>query len=330
MIPIQQMLQFFSTFEDEKTCPTVEAILSRWPADANSWRFLRVSSNFVFTFRIAQQPHILRFCPADHKPAAVIGEELAWLRHLIDQGIAANRPVAGQGGQWVETVSTAIGDFNAVVFNAVSGAELEELDQLTPPQFFAWGQALARLHTASAGFTGASRPNWQSLLQEAGRRLPTDHKLAHHHLQGVCAELSALPVNPQNYGLIHFDFELDNLIWQDDAPTAIDFDDCALHWYAADIAFALRDLWDDRASRVNLNHPHLVEFISGYRSLRPLAEEEVQRLPLLMRFQNLVKYAEIHQHLQDPLAADYPGWAQKIRQRLTTLADGYEQDFALW
>jgi len=46
-----------------------------------------------------------------------------------------------------------------------------------------------------------------------------------------------------NFGLIHFDFELDNLCWEDALIQMLDFDDCAYHWYAADITYALRDLF---------------------------------------------------------------------------------------
>ena len=52
--------------------------------------------------------------------------------------------------------------------------------------------------------------------------------------------LGALPVDRDRYGLIHFDFELDNLYWRDQTIGMLDFDDCAHYWYAADIAFWLK------------------------------------------------------------------------------------------
>src|SRR2546430_7254258 len=55
--------------------------------------------------------------------------------------------------------------------------------------------------------------------------------------------LSALTVTETNSGLIHGDFELDNLFWQDDTIALLDFDDCSYSWYVADVAFALRDLF---------------------------------------------------------------------------------------
>ena len=53
---------------------------------------------------------------------------------------------------------------------------------------------------------------------------------------------------------IHFDFELDNIVWNTDKTGIIDFDDSAFYWFVADIAFALRDLYDDSVKKVELQN----------------------------------------------------------------------------
>ena len=52
---------------------------------------------------------------------------------------------------------------------------------------------------------------------------------------------SKLPKNEQNYGLVHFDFELDYIFYDisTDMLNIIDFDDSMYHWYAMDIEQAL-------------------------------------------------------------------------------------------
>jgi len=69
-------------------------------------------------------------------------------------------------------------------------------------------------------------------------------------------------------GLIHFDFELDNLIWNGERNNIIDFDDAAMYGYGADTAFALRNLFEgaDRSPGSLLPQPAVfgpVFFISG-------------------------------------------------------------------
>jgi Ser/Thr protein kinase RdoA (MazF antagonist) len=48
--------------------------------------------------------------------------------------------------------------------------------------------------------------------------------------------LSRLPTDSDRFGATHGDFELDNLAWTGDRPTAFDFDEAARSWYLADIA----------------------------------------------------------------------------------------------
>jgi Ser/Thr protein kinase RdoA (MazF antagonist) len=74
----------------------------------------------------------------------------------------------------------------------------------------------------------------------------------------------------------------------------IDFDDCAHNWHVADIACALRDLFDDRASRVDLGNLLLAAFVSGCRSARPLDGTELARLPLFMLMSNLIFDTSLH------------------------------------
>jgi len=76
------------------------------------------------------------------------------------------------------------------------------------------------------------------------------------------SQLTQLPL--EGIGLVHGDFELDNLKWSHGIPTAFDFDEAAVSWFAADVAIAVRDI----ADRPEL----LAAFLSGYRSVRALTD----------------------------------------------------------
>lgn len=70
--------------------------------------------------------------------------------------------------------------------------------------------------------------------------------------------------------------ELDNLIWQNGVPGIIDFDVSAHHWYAADISFALRDLFDYGITTAD---PRAQAFIDGYREHSPIDDRMLSHLP---------------------------------------------------
>lgn len=54
------------------------------------------------------------------------------------------------------------------------------------------------------------------------------------------------------------------MCWLDSVPAVFDFDDCAHYWFAADVAYALRDLYEDRIERIDLADRRLRAFAEGY------------------------------------------------------------------
>jgi Phosphotransferase enzyme family len=56
--------------------------------------------------------------------------------------------------------------------------------------------------------------------------------------------MGRLPRDRNHWGVVHGDFELDNMAWAGSRSIAYDFDEAAVSWFAADIACAVRDLTD--------------------------------------------------------------------------------------
>jgi Ser/Thr protein kinase RdoA (MazF antagonist) len=65
-----------------------------------------------------------------------------------------------------------------------------------------------------------------------------------------------------------------------DRSIAYDFDEAAVSWFAADIACAVRDLTDPAGHPAGEHRARLDAFMAGYRSRRPLDDQELGRLPL--------------------------------------------------
>jgi Ser/Thr protein kinase RdoA (MazF antagonist) len=334
MMLLSRMLRLIQSCDNEGRSSVTDTILQAWEHQPGSARLLRASSNFIFTFHndhpIGKERLILRFVPVEQRSAITIQAELVFIQHAIQQGVHANQPIPSVNGRLVETVTTGAGDFHAVVFERLPGDHLE-IESLPAEQFSAWGRALAELHNASSGARPVARPGWQDLLHEAEGWLLPDDRLARTALDVVRNRLEKLPVTAENCGLIHFDFELDNLLWENGCPRPgiIDFDDCLYAWYAADIAYALRDLFDDRPSRVDLNHPGLLSFLDGYQQARPLPVEELANLPLFVRLLNLHKYAQLGRITSEGALPGEPEWATRLRRRLEAMRAKYREEFSL-
>ncbi len=123
-----------------------------------------------------------------------------------------------------------------------------------------------------------------------------------------------------SFGLIHFDFELDNLRWRDHTIGILDFDDCAHYWYAADIAFALGDLFDGGG---DLSSGAFREFVRGYTAHFPLDEGMLAHIPLFRRMAALVRHARIIRAMDLPDDQEYPEWLQALRRKLAHRIKSY-------
>jgi Ser/Thr protein kinase RdoA (MazF antagonist) len=155
------------------------------------------------------------------------------------------------------------------------------------------------------GAVGTARGDWRDHLAFIRAHIPPDKPPVRRECDQIEAALGALPVDRDRYGLIHFDFELDNLYWQDQTIAMLDFDDCTHYWYAADVAFALRDLFADG---VDLSHRSFRAFMGGYRAWRPLDDDMLSLIPLFLRLANLLGYARLVRALDLPRQPDHPAW----------------------
>ena len=127
------------------------------------------------------------------------------------------------------------------------------------------------------------------------------------------------------YGLIHFDFELDNLIWQGRTVQMLDFDDCSRGWYAADIAFALRDHFDAGG---DLHATGMRAFLGGYAAHTPLADEQIAQIPLFLRLVRLIQFARIIRALNITKDSGQPDWLSGLIDKLKDRMDAYRMVLA--
>ena len=199
------------------------------------------------------------------------------------------------------------------MFSALEGQQYE-LDGLLESGFREWGEALGRLHTATSAIAPApARPTWTDHVSFIQNCLAADSPGLQTEFAELVATLSALPVTQETYGVVHGDFELDNLVWAGAYVGILDFDDCSRLWYVADRAVALRDLFEEAA---DTSDPRLQAFAAGYRTFFPLSEENVGYVPLFLGFAHLLSYARIARSLDLISGSEYPDWLQRLNDKL--------------
>ncbi len=323
MMKLSTMLKVDSTVDTQWQSRIAEHILEQWEHDLGSAQFFRSSTNFVYIFRKGGERCFLRFAESTERTGAAIEAEMAFLGFLDSLGMRVSTPIASNNGRCMETVEADLGTFHAVVFAQLQGSQLE-IEELSIAQFEVWGATLGRLHATTHMYQDprvSARDTWRDHLTQAQLYLPKDEPRVQAEFDHLTSFLASLPVTETNYGLIHGDFELDNLFWQDETLAMLDFDDCSYSWYVVDVACALRDLFK---TGVDLSHPSFRAFIRGYCEHYCLDEELISHLPTFMRSVNLIQYAKLVRAMDLAQDQDYPEGYTRLLLKLENVIQNYK------
>ncbi|MBA2570703.1 MAG: phosphotransferase [Chloroflexi bacterium] len=323
MMRLSTMLRVDATADPEGRSWLAQEILGRWAHDPGSERFFRSSTNFLYRFQSSGTGHFLRFADGAERRREDVVAEMDVVRSLAASGLKVASPVRSGAGRLVETVETNLGTFHAVVLPALEGSTLE-IDELEAARFRAWGAALGRLHVAMRQLPDdliGRRRTWRDDLAIAARHIPADARAMRRELSAVSTVLEALPDDADSIGLIHFDFELDNLVWRDGEIGVLDFDDCARYWYEADVVFALGELFD---GRFDASDPSYREFLAGYETVRDPGPMWQGAAPDFVRLAELLRHARVLRALDLSPDDQQPDWLAPLHRKLADRLAAYE------
>ena len=301
------------------------AALAFYPHDAErtqeALRFFRISSNAVYPFWTEEGLCFLRLCPAAEKSFSEIAAEMEWILWLRERGYPAMQPVLTLDGECCRTIDTPWGAYCMSAFRAVAGKPVEEF-AFTEEMIDAYGKALGRLHRLSAEFEpSARRPDYETVAADMRSMLPQS---LHAVLDAVLKKLAAIPRTGENFGLVHYDFEPDNVFFEEETQTisVIDFDDSLYHFYALDVQQALECLAE--LAPQGEAEKYRAVFLHGYRSEYPLSAEMEGVFPLMRGFIDLRACARLHHCLQSepPMR---PEWLTELEGRLRDKCRWLEQ-----
>jgi Ser/Thr protein kinase RdoA (MazF antagonist) len=164
-------------------------------------------------------------------------EEHAFLAELVEAEIPAVPPLVLANGSTLDTSSDGIW---FAVFDKVRGRSLQELDDLQLQQA---GRLLARIHTVGARAPAEHRlritPAWGlESLRILDETNAVDIQLQSRYRRAVEAIVKKIEPLFESVPLhrVHGDCHLGNLLWQNERPFFLDFDDMVS-------APAVQDIW---------------------------------------------------------------------------------------
>jgi Ser/Thr protein kinase RdoA (MazF antagonist) len=316
MMPLAEIDRLKRTVTSAWESPVADQVAAAWGYPAGTAKWWRSSASHVFVLPDPRGKRYLRFVPDAYRAAGAVVPVSVLMHQLAAGGAAVVSPVPTGAGSLTTTVPTALGTMHAMVVEAAAGHEIDAED-LTDDLAREWGRALALVHDGAAGIDVDLSEAFAELA-EIPARFAEDPALVKATARLV-DRLVRLPRDRSRFGAVHGDFELDNLAWEAGRATAFDFDEAAQSWYAADIAYALRDLTgpdgEPDPTRRHLGHA----FVAGYRGVRPLDDADLANLRLFAGAHAACSAVRIARAL-DSSGADEPAWRAELRADLTVMA----------
>jgi len=317
MMKLSTMKKLVDTLTKDWESPIADQILEKWNHDPDSLFYVRSSANFVFKFKENGQLRYLRFNSTSERSREETENEMEILCFLNKRDPNIVKPILSRKKRFVEVVKTEIDDYIAVVFEGYNG-KMYEVEDLSDDQFYTWGKNLGKLHKLMDQIPQKlleNRKTWKDHLGMIKKQISRNDQVILKRIEAVekCAESSTAKT-----GLIHYDFELDNLHWYPDAVKIFDFDDSAVYWYGADIAYALRDLFN---GKIDTDNPNYKRFMTGYASEFKVDEKLNQDLHMFMKLHNLYSYQRILRSLDYEIKEDSPDWIKGLTGKLTNYVE---------
>lgn len=253
---------------------------------------------------------ILRVHRPGYHTADAIRSELKWLNALNGHSqVFAAQPIPARDGETLQTLDHPFvpEPRYAVMFEFLPGQEPDPNDLGSFEQL---GAVTAHLHAHVREWPEATtlirhtwdldsmffgpKPlwgHWQDGLGVHGERAALLGRLAEH----LRDRLSWYGKTRDNFGLIHADLRLANLLISNDRVQVIDFDDCGFSWFIYDLASALSFI--EEQPQV----PDLIRaWVRGYRSVRPLSAEDEAEIPTFIMARRLLLTAWVGSHQESP------------------------------
>lgn len=306
-------------------------ILGNWKYDEDSlelFKYYRISSNAIYPFRYEGKTKILRFAPASEKSRESILAELEFVNYLRENKYPALKSVLSNNLEELVTADTPWGEYYATTFERVSGVPMEETD-FSDSIMFEYGRTLGKLHKLSSNFIPKYK-RWSCedvllWIYNTLAELP-NQEMALKEVNILSNYFSKLPKSTENYGLIHYDFELDNVFYNETTHSCnvIDFDDSMYHWYAADIEQCLDSIKEEVEPA---NYEHVKEcLLNGYRSEYPITNEMLSLQPIFRRFANLYAYTRVLRSSEEKWDNE-PQWLVDLRIKLNNAMQNKSNNF---
>ncbi|MBI9011831.1 MAG: phosphotransferase [Clostridiales bacterium] len=270
--------------------------------DISILKYFRISSNAIYPFRFKEEVRFLRATPVEETEALFLKGEIALLNALEQKDFPCVRILESLNHNLLEEQQTREGVYYTSVFERVPGECVDEIE-MTSEIAFKMGRSLASLHLVSEE-VDVELPSYLDSLDWMEKEL--QEMALEKDLEDLAFIRSGLMSLPKkNFGIVHYDYEPDNLFLEGDTIYPLDFNDAMYHFYTMDILNTINELPENFSN----------DFLEGYKKLKPLSDNYMEEKKWCDLFSKLYKNTRVKRSIFEPIMNE-PEWMVALRSKL--------------
>lgn len=193
----------------------------------------------------------------------------------------------------------------AVLYKAAPGIHLPR-EQWNVNVLKELGRQIGRLHRFSKKFEGIHpvkhiKDWYENEEYNFLKYIPEEEITIRNIAQDVLSTIKALPKNHLNYGLLHGDLWLENILVDEDSKLSlVDFQDCEKNFYIFDLAVpiysAIEYSFVGGGNIVDYGREITKAIVYGYKEENDLPAEMLEQLPLFIKLKEVFEYSLMHMY----------------------------------
>ncbi len=291
------------------------------------------SDGTIYSVSHSGNTYLLKIIKATgEQHSQVILERLSWAAYLSSHGINTIAPLSSCHGQLVETCSAPEQDYCAFAWQKIPGETTPDLHPRDLHEFYRdWGSLLGDMHTLAKTY-----PKWleSGAQDDAGKALISQSREWEVFYNWIPdpevkqawlvmqARLDALPRTRDNFGMIHNDPHLENLMCSPQGLVLLDFDVANYLWFALEIAICIYSAYSragfhsrHKVPRAELKDLFVKPFLEGYLSRNKLPETEWNQIELFLNYRRILMFTVFYEQIQSANPRYLAEFKQEILER---------------
>ncbi|MDP7989351.1 phosphotransferase [Bacillus sp. MHSD_36] len=231
-------------------------------------------------------------------------EEVTYTNFLYKNSLAVPPIIHSLNGNLVEKL-TLDEELFAVLYKAAPGIHLPKCEW-NSNIFKKLGKQIGKLHRISKSFEQTNPVKYIHDWYENEeynflKYIPKEETTIREIASDVLTSIKKLQKSTSNYGLIHGDLWLENILVENNSNlTIIDFQDCEKHFYIFDLAVpiysAIEYSFAGNGNIVDYEHSITKAIFDGYQEENELPKEMIDKLPMFIKLKEIFEYSLMHMY----------------------------------